>query len=218
VKPYTLTDAEDDLRAALDAGVDAGQLDALAQAVDRLDRHPPPAATGATALWYAQRGLHVFPCRPLAKVPITRNGVKDATLDPETISRWWTNHPDANVAIATGWLVDVWDFDGPTAWLDQYMGRDEHWSGSWAQHQEDFEPEPGEVLAKVSTPRPGGIHWWVRAEPYAKNGKHLWPGIDYRAHGGYVVAPPSVTDDRDHQVAGTYRFLTHDGLDTLEVW
>jgi hypothetical protein len=64
------------------------------------------------ALAYARIGWRVFPVVPLAKVPACPHGVKDATTDPEQITRWWTRNPDRNVAIATGTPgPDVLDID-----------------------------------------------------------------------------------------------------------
>jgi hypothetical protein len=69
------------------------------------------------ALEYARRGWRVLPlhsvidgvcscgdkeCGSPGKHPLTRNGSKDATVDEETIRRWWTEAPEANVGIATG--------------------------------------------------------------------------------------------------------------------
>ena len=72
-------------------------------------------------LEYAALGLHVVPmhtiwdvgcscgaypnCPRPGKYPITRHGVKDATADQEQIDDWWTEHPDANIGIATGQRV-----------------------------------------------------------------------------------------------------------------
>ena len=41
-------------------------------------------------------------CERAGKHPITRQGVKNATTDHEQIDDWWTEHPDANIGIATG--------------------------------------------------------------------------------------------------------------------
>ena len=67
------------------------------------------------ALAYAERGCHVFPCVPGAKRPLVGGGFKAATLDPEQIRRWWTEHPDANIGIATGSISNlvVIDIDAP---------------------------------------------------------------------------------------------------------
>jgi hypothetical protein len=67
-----------------------------------------------TALNYAKRGLYVFPCRVKDKRPATANGVKDATIDPDLIERWWREQPEFNIAVATGALsrIFVTDIDG----------------------------------------------------------------------------------------------------------
>lgn len=64
------------------------------------------------ALAYAAMGWHIFPCRPGTKVPMTTNGVKNATTDEATIRDWWTRCPTANIAVACGpasgiYVVDV---------------------------------------------------------------------------------------------------------------
>src|SRR5205809_726816 len=66
------------------------------------------------ALWYARRGIAVFPCRPRTKLPLTEHGCKDATTKTDIIKDWWKRWPDANVAGATGDLVavDVDEKDG----------------------------------------------------------------------------------------------------------
>ena len=46
------------------------------------------------ALTYASWGWHVIPVVPNGKVPATQHGVKDATIDPEQITRWWAQNPD----------------------------------------------------------------------------------------------------------------------------
>lgn len=138
-----------------------------------------PSHVGA-ALWYAEGGLAVFPLRPGTKVPLRGSrGLLDASQDPDRIRAWWTRWPSANVAVATGGLVDVIDVDpaGVTAWA----------------RQDDW-PEP---IGVVCTPRPGGAHLYVPAAGLP-NTTGMAPGVDYRGRGGYVVAPPSRLTDRPH--------------------
>ena len=54
------------------------------------------------ALDLASMGLHVFPCHPATKRPLTDNGFHDATRDAEVITKWWSDWPHAMIAIATG--------------------------------------------------------------------------------------------------------------------
>lgn len=185
--PYTLTDAEAELRDAINTG-DPTQIDLLAVTIDAMTAATQQVTTLAAALWYAEAGLHVFPIQPGEKTPYPgTHGCKDATSDPDTIREWWEHWPDSNLAIATGHLIDVIDIDG-------LIGQQSR-CGNWGRF------ESLHVLAKVSTPRPGGMHLYV---PTAGEGNKagLLPGIDYRGAGGYILAPPSSTPK------GTYRFLT----------
>src|SRR6266542_3708971 len=90
----------------------------------------------AAALALAAKGFHVFPCwwidssgccacgKPdcsAGKHPMTNNGLKDATCDPDIIRGWWEKCPEANIAIRTGtpsgiFVVDLDGEDGIAAW------------------------------------------------------------------------------------------------------
>jgi hypothetical protein len=164
-----------------------------------------PDALALSALHYAARyGLAVFPLMPGLKRPLPagrpesaaaaccagthRRGCHDASTDPELITRWWRQHPTANVGIATGHVVDVIDQDGHDG------------ARSWAL--ELAAGAPPRVLGIVTTPRDGGVHRYVEATGDG-NAQRLAPGLDYRGRGGYVVAPPSVVDGRRYSWAQT---------------
>lgn len=185
MRPLNVDELEADLRRALDVG-DTEAADRLARDIDRTDQRPTPELL-PSALWYASVGLRVFPLQPRTKVPWQRShGCKDATTDEAQIRAWWTAVPDSNIGIATGHLVDVIDVDGPAgviAFLDH------------------VEAVRAGSLGMVSTPRPGGQHWYVPHVEGRGNKAGLLPGVDTRGAGGYVVAPPSVTDD------GVYRWV-----------
>ena len=78
------------------------------------------------ALDYAKKGYSVFPLQPKGKKPLTRNGFKDASTDPEQIRRWWEQWPNANIGLPTGsknglFVVDV-DGDIPDDFPDFNIG------------------------------------------------------------------------------------------------
>ncbi|MEM5398375.1 bifunctional DNA primase/polymerase, partial [Staphylococcus gallinarum] len=50
----------------------------------------------------AKKGFACFPIVPNEKRPLTPNGFKDASLDPEQHRAWAEQYPDANIAYATG--------------------------------------------------------------------------------------------------------------------
>lgn len=162
--------------------------------LDVLDERERTRALGPAALYYATRwGWPVFPLIPGDKRPITRNGFRDATTDPEKIRRWWTSTPQANIGVPTGIAFDVLDID----WRDK--------SGERSQAHElwpalrDADPAVLPPIHGVAmTPR-GGLH--VLFEPTGEtNHAGQWrgaqyadrlSGLDFRGAGGYVVVAPS---------------------------
>lgn len=158
------------------------------------DRHPGRHShLEDTALDYAARGWPVFPCSPGMKVPLGRlvpHGLKDATVDPEVIVRWWTLAPGANVAIATGAPgPDVVDFD---------VAAGKPGMRSLARLR-----EVGLMAGSLGTVRTpsGGIHvYWSGSEQ--GNGAMARYGVDFRGRGGYVVAPPSRVGGKPYELIG----------------
>lgn len=190
-------DHEQQLRDALHAQ-DWAEVDRVGALLDALDeaerRQRDSVSLASAALWYASVGLPVFPLQPRSKIPYVRShGFKDATLDPAQIQAWWQTAPDANIGIATGHRIDVIDIDGPDG------------NVSLTRIIDDLPPRFG----WVSTPRPGGRHFYVPATGRG-NDAHILPGVDYRGTGGYVVAPPSVTDQ------GSYRWIRPLSLTPLD--
>jgi hypothetical protein len=135
----------------------------------------------AAARAYAARGWHVLPARAGAKVPLTPHGVHDATTAADTIAAWWRRWPTAGVAIATGAASGLVVLD-----VDARHGGDDTLA--------DLERAHGRL---PDTPRVltggGGLHVYLAhpggAVPCSVGA--LGPGLDVRADGGHVVAPPS---------------------------
>lgn len=148
-----------------------------------LTRPPSKEELLSAALSYIERGWPVLPLRPRAKEPLTTHGHRDATLDPDQVTEWWSRWPSANIGIATGeaglLVVDVdcykpgLDFD---AWL---AGRE------WPD------------TLTVRTGRGGLQHAFAQPDvPIRSSTGQLHDSIDIRGLGGYIVAPPSMTEQR----------------------
>lgn len=166
---------------------DRDQERLLEQAATALQTPPAPfqASTLQVALWYANRGLPVFPVKPGEKRPFERTrGLHDATTSPDQLTTWFgtTAGEKYNLGIPTGGLFDVVDLDGPEgaqAFIDMVgTGPD---AGNWLT-----------VRGVVQTPH--GLHLWVPAVEGAQNLQNGGTHVDYRAKGGYVVVPPSHLD------------------------
>jgi hypothetical protein len=132
----------------------------------------------AAALAYADAGLPVLPLN--GKVPLNGNGLTGASTEAELVREWWTRWPEANIGIRTGPESDllVLDVDVPKGPVSLKRLTDEH--GAL--------PETPQVLTGTA-----GRHYWFRFAEAARNSAgRLGEGLDTRAEGGYVVAPPSV--------------------------
>ena len=134
------------------------------------------------ALYYAELGYPVFPCRAGDKRPATVNGFYAATTDVAQIDAWWATNPNYNIAIPTHGLL-VLDVDDDV-WL----------TADRAALLMDTE------CPQATTPR-GGRHYWFRqSEPLRCTEGRIAPKVDTRANGGYVVVSPSET------ATGVYSF------------
>lgn len=133
------------------------------------------------ALAYAELGWDVFPLVPRDKVPLTPNGLKDASHDPAQLRLWWQRHPTANIGgVTTGRLVIDVDAD-PDPAKDGMV-----WHNSAGR---DLLPE---TVTQITG---GGGLQYIYARSGGKVGNSagkIAPGVDVRADGGYIVLPPSV--------------------------
>jgi hypothetical protein len=133
----------------------------------------PPRLLRA-ALEYLERGWTPLPLQPRSKLPlIPWARLRQTRPQAKDLEQWWAWWPEANVGIITGRPsnVAVVDLDGPEAQgLAEQLG-----------------------LPVAPTVRTGqGLHIYCSAFSAIDSAIGIRPGIDLRADGGYVVAPPSV--------------------------
>jgi hypothetical protein len=148
-------------------------------------------STRDAALRYAAAGWPVFPCRPdnprcphvekcrVCKTPLTGHGFQDATTDPAVIRAWWARWPGANVGIATG-------APGPDV-LDVDVKADGNGFGALNRLKRAGLLAGAEALVRT---RSGGLHIYFAGTAQSC---HALPRhhLDFKAAGGYVLAPPS---------------------------
>jgi len=146
----------------------------------------PPLAivndVGRAAVNYARAGLHVLPVN--GKLPITRNGIHDATDNAVKVGIWFRNHAGAGVAVACGNPLRSGGF---LAVLDVDVQHDG--DASLAALEEDH----GELPATwtVRTPS-GGWHYWLKTLEPHRTRIGFAPGLELRGAGAYVVTAPSL--------------------------
>ena len=157
-------------------------------------------ATLRQALAYARHGWPVFPCLPGQKTPATQHGYQDATTDEQQITEWFGRGFTWNLAIATGAPgPDVLDVDqhGPAG------------NGYPAFATLKRAGLVNGASAYVRTPA-GGMHAYFTGSDQ-HNGRLPSHHLDFRSHGGYILAPPS-------QIGGNpYRLIKRlDGHGSLD--
>lgn len=120
------------------------------------------------ALELAARGWPVLPAEPFGKRPVTRHGVKDASVDPDRIRAWFRRWPDANLAVACGHPgPQVLDIDDPIA------------ARAIAAELDGY---PAVATARGRHIYMGGTAAGTVALPYG----------EIRGRGSYVLCPPSI--------------------------
>lgn len=155
------------------------------------------------AHFYAARGWRVVPILPGQKRPALDAWVERATTDHVLIDDWWRAHPDHGVGIVTGEQSGLFVLD-----IDPEHGGDDTLA--------DLEHTHGPLADTIETiTGSGGRHilfTWPGWNP-GTNAGQLGPGLDLRAEGGQIVAPPTI-----HPNGRPYMWeLAHDPHDGLAV-
>ncbi|WP_245883588.1 bifunctional DNA primase/polymerase [Streptomyces hyaluromycini] len=185
---------------------------------------PPGNCTACREPGHTHRGC---PCPAAGR---WCHGFRAATLDFARIEKWWGERPDFGVGIACGpaGLVVI-DID---AHPGQMPGRDRllpgidiadtvdltglangfHTIGVLAALRGAVSPAEDTTTLRVRTPS-RGLHVWYRApqgHPWqcssGSGGRRAlaWQ-VDVRAHGGYIVAPGTVTEAGRYEGVGEVR-------------
>lgn len=171
------------------------------------------------AIEYAGKGWKVMPlhtpdavgqcscnksdCKSVGKHPRTINGLKDATANEDKIRQWWGIWPNANIGIVTGngSGVVVLDVD-----LKTYG----HQSLAYLENEYGTLPQTLESITGS-----GGSHYLFACPdvPVKNSASRIAHGLDIRAEGGYIVAPPSF-----HKSGQRYQWKTDCEIAPMPDW
>lgn len=134
------------------------------------------------ALEYARQGFQVFPCEPAGKKPIIANWPDRATTDPVQIGEWWAKWPNANIGMLTGRATGIVVVDLDT-------------NGNGPENMSQLEIQHGHLpITPKAITGSGGVHLIFKYPEnlLVKSRAGIVNGIDTRADGGYIIAPPSL--------------------------
>ena len=130
-------------------------------------------ARASSALSLADRGIPVFPCNS-KKRPMIEGGFKNATTDQDVIRDWWHRWPDALIGVPTGERFVVVDIDLQHPEAQQWHARADI------------------PLTREHRSKSGGRHLFFRPDDRVGclAGK-IWPHVDTRGKGGYIIWWPA---------------------------
>jgi len=141
------------------------------------------------AIRLSERGFSVLPVKSHQKVPWTRRGYKSAQNEKGAIRALFNGKDGCNLGISTHIGLVVVDIDPRNGGMESLR---------------DLEDEIGCFPPTVQcTTGGGGIHFYFDADGHKiRSRAGIRPGIDIKAIGGYVVAPPSTLD-----TGGEYKWV-----------
>lgn len=133
------------------------------------------------------KGFSLLPLTRRGKIPVTDHGVLDATGDREQIEAWINEYgSDSNWAVACGDASGVVVLD-----IDPRHGGME----SMSFLTKEYGKLPETVVAQTGGEQPGYHYYFRTPNRKIRNRTGITPGIDFKSSRGYVVCPPSVTDN-----------------------
>lgn len=120
----------------------------------------------------------IIACSSPGKHPAVSKGLNAASKDPEVLENLWGGRKGLNLAIATGVISGVFVMD-----IDGDKGRE-----SLVQ----LESEHGKIPETLTVKTARGHHlYFSYPSKKVSTRSHVWPSIDVRGEGGFVVAPQS---------------------------
>jgi hypothetical protein len=138
------------------------------------------------ALTYLQRGYSVIPVGPEKRPLISWKEFQSRLATTEELVKWWTENPDAQIGIITGKVSNLTVID--------------------VEAEGDFNV----VKEQTYTVETGGKgrHYYFKYESEFRNAVRIFPLVDVRSEGGYVVAAGSTTSKGVYEALNTLEVAT----------
>lgn len=163
------------------------------------------------ALIYAQNNFKIFPLKVNSKSEqVLKSWKEEATNDINQVTKWWLTNSQYNIGLKTGSGLIVIDIDCKNG------------KNGLEQIKPFLANFPKTKIAKTCH---GGYHFYYKVDREVRNFVDLLDGVDVRGDGGYVLAPPSIVDDKsytwvnDLQIANAndavYKLLERDKLQVV---
>jgi hypothetical protein len=145
------------------------------------------------AITYTRLSWSVIPIEPRGKRPLVKwRGRQNMRLTEPELEAYWQRWPEANVGVVTGHVSGLLVLD-----IDEDKGGLRSLAKLVARHG------PMPLTWRCRTGSGQHLYFLLPEGRDCRNSAgRLGPGLDIRAEGGYVVAPPSI-----HRSGRQYRWL-----------
>lgn len=149
------------------------------------------------ALFFAERGVRVFPVKADKKLPAVTGWQNAATANLDQIVRWWANeYRGCNLGVVADKLI-VLDVDT----IHHGKGGKDG-PATLAQLVAENGPLPATFTVKTAS---GGYHYYFRdssasGDTFTKGADKLGPGLDIQTGKAYLVGPFSTIGDNSYEI------------------
>jgi hypothetical protein len=152
----------------------------LAQRISAINSKTAPQTRLDWALWWAKRGMSVFPAEHFLGTPLEPKWYSTASSERKDVVAWWAAMPTADIAAVperSGHFVIV--AHGPRGRMSLF----------------ELEDEYGALGADFFyATRWGDLHVWLKGDAHSSRGG-LRPGLDVVGAGRFLFLPPSSAPD-----------------------
>ena len=160
------------------------------------------------ALRYYDAGWQVLPCRN--KIPLlkTYKHFENLRIPRESVEAWWTELPNAQIALLCGRIsgVTVVDFDWP---------KDEQLNKIYDEERSPKLLADRLPVTLSSFSGSGGIHKFFKYADIQNSNGIIHPQVDVKTQGGYIILPPSRYDEERSYAWDELFPWTEENLKTL---
>ena len=146
------------------------------------DDEPEPRTPLGWAMYWAKRGLYVFPCERFLGIPLSPKWYRDATSDTSHLVEWWSANPKADIAAVP-------------AFSEHYVIATAGDRGLASLNA--LEEQHGELSPAFSYETLwGDWHFWFKGRAVTSR-NYLGPGLHVYGPGTFVYLPASLAPDPD---------------------
>jgi len=138
------------------------------------------------SLWYLKNGYSIIPIQESgedAKKPYIKWAkYQDELPTEDEVKTWWGKWPNAMIGIITGKSAKISVID-----IDSYKLS----NNQFEDYMREFAGFPKEIMTPIAVTPNGGFHFYFQYDEQIPQGQDIYPNVDGRNQGGYIIAPPS---------------------------